>query len=184
MNVVDRVKNILLNPKSEWETIKGESASIQQIYTRYLVIVAALPAVGQLLGMARFGFGNSLRLAVTSYLVSLASVYVSALIVDNLANSFNSAKDMNQSFKLVAYALTPSYVAAVLAFLPGLGLLIGLAGAAYSVYIFYLGLPVLMRTPQDKVVPYMLAAFIVSIVVYFFLYAILGFIFGVSLLGG
>lgn len=183
MNVVDRVKNILLTPKSEWEAIKSEAAGIQQIYTTYLVIVAALPAVGQLLGMARLGFGYSLRLAVTSYLVSLASVYVSALIVDNLANNFSSTKDMNQAFKLVAYALTPSYVAAVLAFLPGLGLLIGLAGAAYSVYLFYLGLPVLMRTPQDKVIPYMLAAFIVSIVVYFFLYAILGFIFGVSLLG-
>jgi hypothetical protein len=183
MNVVDRAKNILLTPKSEWETIKGESAGIQQIYTQYLVIVAAFPAVGQLLGMARLGFGNSLRLTVTSYLVSLASVYVSALIVDNLANSFSSTKDMKQAFKLVAYALTPSYVAAVLAFLPGLGWLVGLAGAAYSVYLFYLGLPVLMRTPQDKVIPYMLAAFIVSIVVYFFLFAILGFIFGVSLLG-
>jgi hypothetical protein len=132
--------------------------------------------------MARLGFGYSLRLAVTGYLVALASVYVSALIVDNLATNFRSAKNMNNAFKLVAYAWTPSLVAGLLSFLPGLGWLIGLAGALYSIYLFYLGLPVLMQTPQDKVIPYMVATAVVSIVVYVILGAILGVVFGVGLM--
>jgi hypothetical protein len=180
MNVFNRVKNILLTPKSEWNTVSAETTNVQQIYMQYLVIVAALPVVGSLLSLARLGFGYSLRLALTRYLVSLASVYISALIVDRLAPSFKSTPNMQNAFKLVAYGWTPILVAGVLSFVPGLGGLIGLVGALYGLYLFYLGLPILMKTPQNDVIPYMIAAFVVGIVVYFVLFAVLGVVLGIS----
>jgi hypothetical protein len=183
MNVVDRVKNILLNPKSEWAVVRAESAGIQQIYMQYLVIVAALPALGGLLSMAYLGLGYGLRLAVTNYLVSLVAAYINALIIDNLATSFGSTKSLLNAFKLVAYAWTPILVAGFLAFVPGMGGIIRLVGALYSIYLFYLGLPMLMQTPQNKVVPYMIAAFVAGIVVYFVLAWVLGLVLGVSLVG-
>ncbi|MDZ7290186.1 MAG: YIP1 family protein [candidate division KSB1 bacterium] len=179
MSIVDRIKNILFSPKTEWSAVKAESAGIQQIYLQYLLVVAALPAIGMLLDFRHRGLGTSLRMAVMGYLVTLASIYLSALIVDNLAPNFKSVRNLNNAFKLVAFAWTPSLVAMLLTFIPGLGTLLGLAGAIYSIYLFYLGLPVLMQTPQEKVVPYMIATFVVSLVVYIVLFGILGFFFSV-----
>jgi hypothetical protein len=47
-------------------------------------------------------------------------------------------------------------------FLMVLTLLAGL----YGIYLFYLGLPPVMKTPPESVVPYMVVAAIVIIVVY------------------
>lgn len=183
MNLVDRIKNIMLTPKAEWQVIQGEKMGVQDIYVQYLVLLAALPAVGQLLSIERLGgFGFALRMAIISYLASLLSAYVSSFVVDNLATNFSSTRNMNSAFKLVAYAITPILIAGVLAFLPGIGALASLAGAIYAIYLFYLGLPVLMGTPQDKVVPYMIVSFLVVLVVYFILGSILALLLGVSFL--
>ncbi len=36
--------------------------------------------------------------------------------------------------------------------------------AFYAVYLFYLGLPILMQTPADKVVPFMVVSAVVVVV--------------------
>jgi len=183
MNLIDRIKNILLSPKSELQQVRAEASSIQQLYSQYLIIVAALPAVGTLLLYWRTGFGSfgmSLRAAVSSYLVILASAYISARIVDYLASNFSSTKDMTDSLKLVAYSFTPSLLAGLFAFVPGLRGLIVLAGMLYSIYLLYLGLPILKDTPSDRVVPYMIAIFVVSIIVFFVINGILGTLLGVG----
>ena len=64
--------------------------------------------------------------------------------------------------------------------LPYFGTLIVFAGAIYSIYLFYLGLPVLMRTPQDKVVGYMILAAVAITAIYIVIALIAGAIAGVS----
>ena len=51
MNLVARVQAILLKPKEEWVKIKDEPTTIQQLFVPYVVILAAIPAVAQFLGM-------------------------------------------------------------------------------------------------------------------------------------
>ena len=183
MDIIQRVKKMMLTPKPEWQIIHGERSSIQEIYLQYLMLLAALPAVGQLLSIWRHGsFNNALRMAITSFLVSLIGAYVCALVVDYLAPNFSSTRSKNQAFKLVAYGATPSLMVGVLAFLPNIGALAALAGAVYTIYLFYLGLPVLMETPQENVVPYMLISFAVVLVAYYLLGWILAFLLGVSFL--
>ena len=40
MDLVSRVQGILLKPKDEWLKIKDEPATIQQLFTKYAVILA------------------------------------------------------------------------------------------------------------------------------------------------
>ena len=47
--------------------------------------------------------------------------------------------------------------------LPALSIL-GLLGL-YSLYVLFLGMPVLMKTPEDKVVPYFVVVLIAAVVV-------------------
>ena len=61
----------------------------------------------------------------------------------------------------------------ILDIIPFLGILT-IVGILYGLYILYLGLPILLGTPKDKVVTYVVAVVISTFVVYFVLDAIIG----------
>lgn len=173
----DRVMNILKTPKTEWPVIEAEATDVAKLYREYIAILAAIPAIGTFIGFSvigfsapfvgtiRIGFARGLAQAIVSYVLTLVGVYVSALVIDKLAPTFESKSDQMQALKLVAYASTPAWLAGVFNIIPALSVL-GLLGGLYAIYLFYLGLPVLMKTPDAKVVPYMVVAAIVVIVVY------------------
>src|SRR5258706_6903340 len=100
---------------------------------------------------------------IVKYVLSLASVYVLALIIDALAPNFGSQKNFMQSLKLAVFSMTAAWLAGIFSLLPALSIL-GLLGL-YSLYVLYLGMPVLMKTPEDKVVPYFVVVLIAAVVV-------------------
>ena len=177
MDLVPRVTNILAKPKQEWPVIAGESTDVATFYKEYIALLAAVPAICSFIGMTVIGvpipFFGTIRVGVVSgltglvvrYVLSLASAYVAALIIQKLAPTFQSQGSVVQALKLVAYASTPAWVAGVLSLFPPLIPLTILAGL-YGIYLFYLGLPHLMQTPPDKVIPYMIVSAIVIIVMY------------------
>jgi hypothetical protein len=103
----------------------------------------------------------------------MVAFYISTYIIDMLAPSFQSEKNLGKSAQLVAYSGTPSYIAALFSFIPFLSLLIVIAGWAYGIYIMYLGIGPMKKTAEDKKVAYMVIAFVIMIAVYFILVAIL-----------
>ena len=87
------------------------------------------------------------------------------LIIDGLAPSFGSTKDPLKAMKVAAYYPTAGWVAGLLLLIPGVGVLAALIGGIYSLYLLYIGLPMLMRTPADKQVAYFVVTLIVAIIV-------------------
>ena len=55
MALVDRIKGILLEPRSEWTTIAAEATSVQSLYTGWIMILAAIGPVAMLIGYAELG---------------------------------------------------------------------------------------------------------------------------------
>lgn len=175
-SIVDRVKNILLKPKEEWPRIEAEPATIGGIYTSYVLILAAIPAVAFAIGMLGFGmpfFGRPpmafvLSTAITQYVMGLIAVFVVSLIIDWLAPNFGGVKNQINAFKVAAYSYTAAWVGGIFLIIPSLAIL-GMLAGLYSFYLLYLGLPVLMKAPADKAVSYtvvtIIAAIVLSIVV-------------------
>ena len=178
MNLIDRVKNILITPKTEWEVINGEPATPQSLLTSYVLPLAVVSAIGPVLTgflfAGTFGLSYFLLAAVVAFISTIIGYYVSIYIIDMLAPSFGSEKHLNKSAQLVAYAATPSYVAGLLSFIPVIGGLLKFAAWVYSIYIMYLGLGPLKKTPEDKKIIYLLVAFLVMIGVTLVVGAILG----------
>ena len=173
-SIVDRVKNILLQPAREWEVIDGEAETIGGLYRRYVIPLAAIPAVAGLIGMLAFGFSvmgftyrpsvsSAVASAVVQYATTLIGVFILALIIDALAPSFGATQNRVQAFKVAAYSGTASWVAGIFAILPALSWL-SLLGL-YGLYLLYLGLPRLMRAPQDKAMTYTILIVVAAIVV-------------------
>jgi hypothetical protein len=171
MNLTERVKGILLFPNQEWQTIAGETTTISELYKAYVCILAAIGPVASIIGMSfvgihgfRFSLASSLTSGVVSYILTLAGVYVLALIIDYLAPTFSGEKNITQAFKLAAYSYTPGWIVGILWIIPALTPL-GIVGL-YGLYLLYLGLPVLMKSPQDKSLGYTLAVVIAAIVIF------------------
>lgn len=150
MNLVERVKNILLSPKDEWPKIAGETETTQSLYTGYIMILAAIGPIAILIQSLAVGAIS----AIVFYLVSLGICYVVALIVDMLAPTFGGEKNFMQSLKLTAYSYTAAWVGGIFQLLGLLGGLLGLLAALYSLYTFYLGVTVMKKCPPEKAVPY------------------------------
>jgi hypothetical protein len=119
--------------------------------------------------------------ALITYLLSLGAVYVFALIIDALAPTFGSQKDSLLALKTAAYASTAGWIAGIAQILPFVGILIGIAGAAYSVYLLYLGLPFTMKTPADKAVGYTAVICVVALGLYWIIAIIVGGVMGTAL---
>ncbi|PVY58405.1 MULTISPECIES: Yip1 family protein [unclassified Simplicispira] len=174
MDLVQRVKSILLQPKDTWATIEGEQADVAGLYTRYLMVLAAIPAVCGFIGMSIIGmgaFGVSIRVPflsglasmVVSYVLSLVGVFVLALIVNALAPTFGGQKDQMQALKLAVYASTAAMLGGLFSLLPALAML-SLLAALYSIYLIYCGLPILMKNPPEKSLAYTAVVLVAAIV--------------------
>ncbi len=174
MNIVERAKSITLDPAATWPTIEAEEHTVQSLFVPYLLILAAIPAVASfigisIVGMGAFGFSmrmpivNGIAMMITSYVLSLVAMLGMAWVVSALAPTFGGQNNFMQGLKLMVFGSTPMMLAGVLSILPTLGML-GLLAAFYCLYLLYLGLPVLMKNPKEKTVPYMIVLAICSLV--------------------
>jgi len=172
MNIVERVKNILLKPKEEWPVIAGETTSTAELYTSYIIPLAAIPAVAMFIGWSiiglpffgRIGMGIGLSMMVTQFVLALVGVFVLALIIDALAPTFAGEKNQAQALKVAAYSMTAAWLAGIFHILPMLGILAILG--LYSLYLLFLGLPVLMKVPAEKAVAYTVVVIVAAIVLW------------------
>lgn len=172
----ERVTKIITDPANEWRTIEPEPTTVEQLYKGYIIPLAAITPIASFIGgvligtpvpfagMVRTPLFSGLVVLVVTFVMALIGAYLNAFIISKLAPSFDSVSDDRQALKLVAYATTPLWVAGILNLVPVLGMLAILAGL-YCLYVFYLGLPVMMKTPEEKVIPYLLVSAIVIIIV-------------------
>lgn len=72
-------------------------------------------------------------------------VYVIAIVTDALAPTFGGTKNQSNALKLVVYAMTPIWLAGVFLLIPQLRIL-----GLYGLYLFWLGIPALMKAPDEK----------------------------------
>jgi hypothetical protein len=186
MNLINRIKSILLTPKTEWTVIEPEETDPKTLTVSYLIPLALISAIATFIGFGLIGqtyfgvhvgsVGFGLRHAIVSLVSTVGGAFLMAWIIDILAPNFGSEKNFKQSFKLVVYSYTPMLVAGILFIIPSLTVLVYLAGL-YGLYIMYLGLQPLKKTPDDKKVTYFVVSLVVVLIGTFALSAILTSIF-------
>lgn len=191
--MVQRIRDLLTKPTATWEVIDGEPATIAGLYRSWVLPLAAIPAVCSFIGLTVFGVGfmglhyrpsivSTAVSSIVTYLLTLAGVYVTALIIDALAPSFGGQKNQIQAFKVAAYSSTAAWLAGVFELIPMLSLL-GIVGL-YSLYLLWKGLPRLMKAPQDKALGYVIVVIVLSVVVWIVVAAITAPLAGLGRQGG
>ncbi len=176
MALIDRIKNICITPKTEWPVIAGETTTTANLLTGYVLPLAAIGAVAGFVGSSVIGHtlpfvGGHYRtpiiagigIAIFTLVMAVIAVFVLSLIINALAPSFGGEKNSDQALKVAVYSYTASWLAAVFHALPWFGIL-AVLGSLYSLYLLYLGLPRLMKCPEDKAIGYTVVVVICAIV--------------------
>jgi hypothetical protein len=170
MNPVLRARAMLADPFAEWALIERESGDPAFLLSRYVAILALIPAlcgfigacvIGAIVpgtGLVRASLFDGLFGAIFGYVMAFAIVLLLALIINLSAPSFGGQKDFDSALKLAVYSYTPLWLAGIFLLLPGLRFLILLG--LYGVYVLLAGLPRLMKSPEQHSYAYALVAVI------------------------
>ena len=171
-----RVYRIFVQPATEWLVIEKEDRHVVELYLGYIVPLAALAPLATLIGTSVLGvrlpsggsyrvpFGAAAVSALVQYALALFGIHVLAVIIDLLAPHFGGSTSRIRALQLAAFASTPSYVAGIAALVPALRVL-GVAGL-YSLWLIYLGLPVMMRVPRGRAFAYTASVVISAIALF------------------
>ena len=199
MELFNRVKAILLNPKEEWQVIEAEDAPHMKVFTEYLLILSLIPAVSKFailwwkwrksvkdaidtITLSRSGYSddqiaeriedvkNSMTFnaawgiiqAVSIFAIIVGSVYITAVVINALAEKNGSEKNFNRAFSLAAFSFTPLCVAGLLYLYSPLAVLISIVGL-YGAYLLYLGISPIMKPAAEKVTGYFVVALIAAL---------------------
>jgi len=189
-NIVERVKSILIEPQTEWPIIADEPATVADLYKNYILILAAIPAVcgfikGSLIGFEvpmvgtiSVGIAAGLAGMVVSYALGIVQIYVMSMIIDALAPTFGAQQNPLQALKLAAYSFTAAWIAGFGQIIPWIGVLVAVAGGLYSIYLFYVGVPVMTKCPADQAMSYSIVSIAAAIVLSFIISHVVGTIAG------
>ena len=160
MNAGRRAMAILVDPAAEWASIAREPGDPAYVLSRYVTVLALVPAAFSFIGASIIGARepsvgivrapvvNGLFGAIFGYVLTCVSVLLLGVFVNASAPMFGGRRDFDSAFKLAAYSFTPVWLAGVFLVLPGLRFLM-LTGF-YGAYILWLGLPRLMKTPEQR----------------------------------
>jgi hypothetical protein len=197
MNIIERVKNIILQPKQEWENIVDEIADVRSLSFNYVLPLTLIPAVATILGWGLIGrthkvwgalattvkgWDYGLSRGVVSFISSILAVFIAALVIDLLAHSFKSEKNYGKSFQLVAFAWTPAWIAGVFNIIPAISFL-GTILSIYSLVLLYFGIGVMKKTPEESKAAYFVVSLLVMVVAFMIINLIIGAIVGAIWVG-
>jgi hypothetical protein len=153
--IVTRAKSVVLTPQTEWPAIE-RSADAPVPVIRYVAILALIPALSRFIGASLIGGYTSMLAglagAAVAYALTFAVAYLVALMVNMLAPTFGGEKNFDSALKLTVYSFTPAWIAGIFLLVPGLSFL-GVLGL-YGAYVMWAGLPVLMKAPAARALPY------------------------------
>ena len=166
-NIFKRAINIMFKPMQEWEAVAKEQPRIPMLILGYALIFSVIPLFSLIVGYGLVGERNiyffdyywhtSLLKGIvngTIFLIAtFAAIIFSSIIVNMLAPSFKTEKNLGRAMQLITYSFTPMFFGGALFIIPLLSFLVYLIGL-YGVFILLIGLPIILKTPKNTQIGY------------------------------
>ncbi|GMR08954.1 MAG: Yip1 family protein [Gammaproteobacteria bacterium] len=161
---LSHVIGLFTHPREEWADIKGEGCSVGKCYCSHVLLLAAIPAVSSYIGTTQFGWtigsrdaiklttDSALILSSLTYITILVGIFSMGALIKWMGKTYNADKPLQVCIALAAYSATPIFVICLSLLYPQLwvNLVLGLPATAYSVYLMYLGVPIMMDISEER----------------------------------
>ena len=161
--ILNHLWGLYAHPDEEWRDIDNRHEKLFSSMT-HILLVALIPCITAYYSTVHIGWqtslSDSLQLTPSSALFMAAAMYVAmitgvlilAYIAFWMAKTFGANPTYTQTVELAAYTSTPMFMSGIAALYPELWFIacVGLVGLAYSVYLLYLGTPIIMHIPEER----------------------------------
>jgi cellulose synthase/poly-beta-1,6-N-acetylglucosamine synthase-like glycosyltransferase len=159
--LLQRFIQILFNPAKAWDSISSEKRTIKDTRNKFLLPLAAFVAVSAMAGSyflanKQLSFIYSLLEGLKYFILLLAVVYSSAVILKEMTYALDLGRDFSVAFKLIVYALTPLFVCLVVSCLFESMIFVVIL-ALYGLLIFWEGVIKMLNPPDHKKMPLLIA---------------------------
>lgn len=192
---IQHIIGLFTDPTRTWERIREEHAGGQAGVPWHVFVLALVPAVSGFIGTTRVGWrigvGDPIRMtdesalviAVIYYIALLVGVFSVGWVIQQLGKAYEIDKPLGLCIALAAYTATPLFLIGVMEIYPllWLNLLLGLPALAYTVYLLYSGLPVMMEIPPERGFVYSSAVLAVGLIALVALLAMTALLWGMGL---
>lgn len=161
--ILNHIWGLYAHPVDEWKTIDARRESLA-FSLSHILIVGLIPCAFAYYASAHAGFSigaresillvqpSAITLAATMYVGIVVGVMALAYLIHSMAKIFGAAPSYTQALELAAYTATPVLMSGIAALYPELWFvsMVFLIGVAYSVYLLYTGVPILMHIPEER----------------------------------
>ena len=193
--VLKHIWGLFVSPKREWESIRDDGCTLGKCYAAHVMILAAIPAISGFIGTTQFGWqigaGDPVKLtaesagmiAVLYYLAMLIGVYAIGWMIHWMGSTYGADVPLSQCVVLAAYTATPLFLIGLMELYPVLwvNMVVGIVALAYTVYLLYTGVPVMMGISEDRGFLFSSAVLAVGLVALVSLLVVTALLWGVGL---
>ena len=160
---IQHIIGLFTDPVGEWEKIREEQKSKSGGFG-FIFLLSAIPAISGYIGTTqvgwRIGVGDPVRItgdsaiaiAIIFYLAMIVGVFSIGWVIHLLGKAYELEKPLPLCLALAAYTATPLFLIGIMEVYPvlWLNMLLGLPALAYTVYLLYSGLPIMMEIPAER----------------------------------
>ncbi len=162
--MIGKVFGIIFQPVPTWHEVAGMSEAELKRYLKYPAILALIPAIAWFYGTTRVGWsvggretvhfsaGSAAAIAPLFYLAQLVAIWVIGYFVHWMAQTYGAESSISKGVVLAGFCATPILLFGAFGVHPlfWLDFLVGLIAVSHAVYLLYLGIPIVMRIPQER----------------------------------
>ncbi len=161
---IKHVVGLLTSPNETWKKISDEDNTVSGHLFGYVFILAALGPAAGYYGTTEVGWQigareavklsheSALTIAVMYYIMTVFAVIGLGILVQWMAKTYKGECLIGRAIALAGYTATPIFLIGVSELYPVLwfNLIIGLPALAYTVFLLYSGVPIMMKVSEDK----------------------------------
>lgn len=192
---IQHIVGLFIDPMRQWEKIREQHKSADGGSVAHIFVLAAIPAVSGYIGTTQVGWrigvgepilitgDSAFAIAIIYYLALLVGVFSIGWVIHLLGKAYEVEKPLSLCIALAAYAATPLFLIGLMEVYPvlWLNMLLGLPALAYTVYLLYSGLPIMMEISAERGFLYSSAVLAVGLISLVALLAMTALLWGMGL---
>lgn len=163
--MIQHTFGLLVRPSAQWQTIAALPESTLKTLVLYPFFLAILPAVAWYYGTTVVGWTvgqnsdpirltteSALRICILFYMAMVACVGVIGYFIHWMAATYGADSSFAKGLVITGFTATPLFIAGLTGFYPllWLDMVLGVVALGWSVYLMYLGIPIVMNIPKER----------------------------------
>lgn len=163
--MIQHTFGLLTRPSAQWRTVAAMDDKSLQTLLIYPCLLAILPAVAWYYGTTQVGWtvgdhGETIRLTRASarqicilfYLTMLACIAVIGYFIHWMSTTYGATSSITRCIVIAGLTATPLFIAGLVGFHPilWLDMLVGVVAVSWSIYLMYMGIPIVMKIPEER----------------------------------